>query len=63
VKTFTSRSGGNVTDATAVAAVIWVRLPRRRRQQHYPSLLSVSTVPSVPGSWRMCHDRTAVLGT
>lgn len=27
VKTFTSRFDGNVTDATAVAAVIWARLP------------------------------------
>ena len=31
VKTFTSRFGGNVTDTTAVAAVIWVRLPCRRQ--------------------------------
>ena len=31
MKTFTSRFGGYVTDATAVAAVIWVRLPCRRQ--------------------------------
>jgi hypothetical protein len=30
VKTFTSRFGGNVADATAVAAVIWLRLPCAR---------------------------------
>jgi 3-oxoadipate enol-lactonase len=50
MKTFTSRFGGNVTDATAVAAVIWARLLRPRYVRSFSVRLRCFVMQPGPSS-------------